>query len=1508
MADPYSIDDQQKEIYRRYQAQQEQFADTPAEEEEQDTEHLDNQFGELAHQEMENHAEKSTGLLSQIGDFAKHIPIGVAKGVEETLQTVRVLDDNAFNLPEPTTIGGSLGQGIGQFLPLFGVGGWAIKGGLKLANLFQKSQKLTKAGAALTAVGAGALSDFAAFDPKDANMGNLALTIGAISNDPRTAGAVKKYLAQQDEDSELTARSKNALTGMVAGVITEGLLRGTGYALKKTGVVKPKPKDAPTTTKDDILEEPIEDSLEEVDELKGDVADEDGPVIKDQDVDESELEPGVLDIAKDFADILDSMKKTPDGAAMIKGSFKEVPDAELGAAAKLQKTADDPILAWEKMEAESPSITRAITEAINTHMNGGDIPFQDMTVTIKEGRRKGDVVPIIETMNFLKMDTPEEAQQFLQFVSSKLDTPDIRKPRVTDEDLELQSVIPELLDQFIDTTDADAVADSIAQISKAASNIDDAIRYVGTSKIMAQISYRKVIDAAKKDAAEGTEESARAFVQHQLVLENVLRAGGLLSKKSSDLLRSFKGKRALDNEDLLTAELLRVIQKTPKKLTVKKSKSHAILEAQDEVSAKVFAENQPTQKVKATKAETKTGKKHQKQITRLGGAKKLLNKIKALKNKLRSEKSPERGAPFGRDAKGNKKPEVDSPEVRSLKAQIKKVKEERSSLEVKNNKIFKKQLKLRRRFEKISDDIKKLREGQEPTKGTKAKPESTVDINKLVAERTRLKKEFNTDNKAQIAIDAKSKKLNNLLMKRIGKGQKEGHIDPREISTLEKELDDAIARENTKIKERVTREELEETLISKGTRQTNKEVTDMTLRQLKTRVQSLNKSFLAKTGNAWMEMYINGLLSSVKTFGAVNPFGNVSAIMTNIVERTFAGATGDQIAMREAGILAWESLSGIPEAFKTFMSAMKTGPKDLDVKLDFSDPRTRHISKEAFNVGGNLGKLIDIMGSVVNLPGKILLSQDEAFKGLTFRAEQKALAYRKARNKFNDADPNIGNVQVKIKEEYDNIVRDLEAHPDIVEAAKQQAAKNTFTNPLHDIIETDPRTGKDRVVPGLSKRVQGTLDRHGWMRVFVPFFRTPVNILNHTWERTPILQFANGNLRRELTSSDAAVKQLAYAKVGTSTAIWGGLFSMAMSGNFTGAPPRDPNERKAQEAATGGRPWNSVYIFGGWRKYDRLDPYGMQLAAAANMATMAKSMLHLRGRFEEEGDPSGLIRQKYEEMIHASIIGTVEMMKDRHYLQGISELIDAVSGDERHLSQSIKRVATFADPRISFYSSIRRGLTRGLSPEKQRRLQRDVGLPEESEGLHSMGGIIDELNLSWEEALRDVTPGHGKVLPQKNLAGEVVSNPGLGQEFSTLDNLVTSMTNPSPSLNPSKSPLIHKLAELNSDTAQPSSIRKMGNVVLTDEEKTFVIDEWTSLNKRILEPMVKNKNFLNSPEGIQKLILENTIRANKRAAQKLALAKFDRLKKGYGQYLVQDAHQKIIEEQPQQSSLVPIGN
>ena len=121
------------------------------------------------------------------------------------------------------------------------------------------------------------------------------------------------------------------------------------------------------------------------------------------------------------------------------------------------------------------------------------------------------------------------------------------------------------------------------------------------------------------------------------------------------------------------------------------------------------------------------------------------------------------------------------------------------------------------------------------------------------------------------------------------------------------------------------------------------------------------------------------------------------------------------------------------------------------------------------------------------------------------------------------------------------------------------------------------------------------------------------------------------------------------------------------------------------------------------------------------------------------------------------------------------------------------------------------------------------------------------------------------------------------------------MFNPAAKLTPSKSPLIQKLAELESTVEQPSSIKKMGNVTLSDEEKTFVIDIWSQLNRQIVEPIIKTPFFNNSPAGIQKLILETLIRKNKDAAKKLALGTIERLRNGFLDFKIHDAKSKVTE-------------
>ena len=897
------------------------------------------------------------------------------------------------------------------------------------------------------------------------------------------------------------------------------------------------------------------------------------------------------------------------------------------------------------------------------------------------------------------------------------------------------------------------------------------------------------------------------------------------------------------------------------------------LKNQDTFTRKVeFEELKTTRKVKVSRAETVTGEKATKQIKVLSQGQRLLNKIKRLKKTLRSEKAPERGKPL---------PKVTSPEIEALQAAIKKVRAERDTLENKFNKDFKEQLRLRTQFEKLSKEIKDLQEGKIPVKKQrKNKKQTTVDIEELKGEKKRLQQSLNKVTNDQKIIDSLNAKLNKLLLRRLSKN-KDQPLTPREISETESLLRDAVKREESKIKDRVTRQELEEALIKKSSLSVQAEINKMDLRQLKTRITSLNKTFSTKSMEVLQEVYINGLLSSVKTLAFVNPIGNVSALVSTIIERAFAGATGNQIAMREATMLAWESIAGMKDAFYTFVSVMRQGTKDTAIKTDLIKVHERALSKEYFNVSGPLGALIDFFGTFINLPGKILLSQDIAFKGLIVRGETRTLAYRKARNKFSDQDLGDAAVKANIRKEFDEILDNISDHPDITDAARMQSEKLTYTNDLPDKITKDPRTGKDKHIKGLAKLVQEGLDKNGLLRIFVPFFRTPVNILNFTLERTPVLQFASRNLRRELTGDDEAVKQLARARVGTSFAITGVMFGAAMTGNFTGAPPTDRRLRANMEEKMGGRHWFSWNVNGEWHKYDRFDPFGVMMATAAVAATMAKSMISLNGKFEEEGDPTGLIREKYDEVINSAAMGTIELLKDRHYVQGISEFISFITADNRSLTPTFKRLAMFGNPSIGLYSSFRRGITQGTDVAKPRKLQRGVG----GEGglkKTGMSKIVDEMLQSHAEVLASVTPGYGDIAPQKNLVGDVVAYPGTAGEFDTTFNLWQSMANPVPGLKKSKSPLINKLAELESTVSQPSSINKLGNIVLSEKEKTFVIDKWTSLNKKHVEPIIKESFFNNLPTVTQRTVLENLINDNRQAALNMALVEFkDRLQDNF---------------------------
>ena len=1506
------ITDFEKE-YLKNQAIKNRYTNSPAILKQEEEDNDNDELGKLVEADNQAKEDNAPGLFDYIAGFSKHIGVGVAKGFEETGQTVGLLKDDAWNLPEPTNIVESLGQGIGQFMPMFVGGAGLLRGGLKLANLMQKGGKLSTAGRNLTAIGAGAFSDVVAFDPKDQNMGNLALSIGAISNSPRTSAFIREYLAQDDSDSEAKARMKNALTGMVAGAIVEGLIRGAGYSYRKIKS-QGKPKETPEIDTniygdEDFGIEPIPTTTTRgtrgvTRKVEYEPQDEFGPSPREL----KEAEEAAEEIAPDIVEqIIDPLKGLPRELDQV------FPNKEAAAVAELNTNYVSDI--WENLKTEDSRFTEEVIDRITDFASGRGLPIQEMSVTKTftkpDGTKVTKKVPLIESVNFLKLNTEAEMQNALQFFAKAFDIKKLAKPTTKNQDLE--TVLQDLLDPFYGD-DLDAMDQVIDNIGKKAANVDEAIRYVGSAKFLHRLSIDNMNKQSLKAGKTGLPEDHKLLEELIKRDEMLHRASGLLSYKSGQLLRAHQP-TIIPKKDqaLLAAELVKDVFKATGKITTRGHRNYQKLLNQDKHKInEIIDEGKLTEKIElttdkgqaggyktkrtttVTAGETPSGKPRAERIKKAKNVirtikQRVASKIKGKEKYVASLKRPERGEP-----RPKLPPLPDNAKLKALDEEIAKVKADRDTLDNKFKKQAKEQLKYRKEFETISSKIKALREGGVPLKkktGQPLKPTEIADLNaQYKRELKKAKDKMSQAQKDQLEIDKLSEQHTKLLLKRIEKDPtitqttKSGDINP-----VIKELKEAVKREETILKERVTRKELEETLISKTKGEIYKEVNDMNLRQLRTRVASLKKSTGAKTKDAMLEIYINGLLSSFKTWGSVNPIGNTSAFTSTVIERAFAGATGDQIAMRESVELAWNFISGMPDAFRTFLSAMKSGTSDWNVKFDLTNPNERMISKEAFNVGGNLGKVIDFIGMIVNLPGKILISQDEAFKGLVIRGEQRALAWRKARNKFSDKDLRSPEIKAKIQQEFDDIVSDFSKHEDITEAAKETANKNSFTNDLPDRIVTDGRTGKEKNVPGFSKTVQQALDRHNFIKVFVPFFRTPVNILNFTWERTPILQFANKNLRRELTSSNKAIKQLAMARVGTSMAITTAMFGLALSGNFTGAPPRDRRLRTNMELAMGGNHWYSFNFGGGWKSYDRYDPYGILMASSAAMATMGKSMISIKEKINETGDPTGELQEKYNEVINSTIVGTAEMIKNRHYIQGISEFISFLSGDARGLTPSFKRLAMVADPRIGFYSSLRRAVTRGTRTAKPRKLQRGVGVTGEQDFFSD---IIEEISLAHDEALRDVVAGYGKISPEKDLVGNIVSYPGTDGEFDTIHNLYNTAITPSPSLVPSKSPLIRKLAELESNVEQPSSIKKMGNVVLSEEEKDFIIDKWTNLNKRVAEPLINTSMFKNSGAGLQKLLLETLIRKNKEAAKWAALTKFDRLKDSFADYKINQEQRK----------------
>ncbi len=442
-------------------------------------------------------------------------------------------------------------------------------------------------------------------------------------------------------------------------------------------------------------------------------------------------------------------------------------------------------------------------------------------------------------------------------------------------------------------------------------------------------------------------------------------------------------------------------------------------------------------------------------------------------------------------------------------------------------------------------------------------------------------------------------------------------------------------------------------------------------------VYNATKTRWQKISDRAYEIWINGLLSQPLTH-IVNTTSNTLTLIGQYPERLVGagiekarvglGVLGGKTQERFAGETlqdAFSVIQGIKNGTKRFLDSAKTG-KMGETKLE------THIST-----------LPPWMQKFT--PARALGAEDEFFKGFIENSEMNRLAYRKASQEG-----------LKGQAKADRITG-LLSNPteEMLEATAQKAKYLTYQKELGKVGSWVMK-GKG-TVPGL--------------KYFIPFVRTPVNIVKFSLERTPanIPRIAYKAAKGELAGGALSEE---IAKTVTGGMLGFSAYLMAKEGYVTGGGPKNTEERD-ELFRTGWLPY-AFHLGGKYYSFARLEPLASILGISADFAELEKHMN------EDEKTKVGIA------------LGTSvsKNFTSKTFMQGFSNVNDAISDPGRFGPKFIQNLAGSVVP------SVLGGITRAIDPE-----------------IREVKGILD--------TVRARIPGLSGALPAKiDIWGNPIERPG----------------------------------------------------------------------------------------------------------------------------------------------------
>tara|TARA_R110002020_G_scaffold472589_1_gene700885 strand:+ start:5054 stop:8125 length:3072 start_codon:yes stop_codon:yes gene_type:complete len=443
----------------------------------------------------------------------------------------------------------------------------------------------------------------------------------------------------------------------------------------------------------------------------------------------------------------------------------------------------------------------------------------------------------------------------------------------------------------------------------------------------------------------------------------------------------------------------------------------------------------------------------------------------------------------------------------------------------------------------------------------------------------------------------------------------------------------------------------------------------------------------------WQTTWINGLLSSPVTH-AKNMSANLAYGIFQAPVRLMASGIGHvrrgirpggetAIPINESWEFAINYFGSAPDSFRLGAKAFRNNaPLDgskTKLELEGAQNVFENVDYGDTVFGKSMKTGMSYYGKFITLPGRALMAEDEFFKGLARFAEFKALAGR-AQNDYVDALIKNGTPIKEAREKgiayYDDIVKNPPEN--MIKQAVEFSKEMTFTKNLEGFMAT------------VQKQINNSeaMSFGPILKMFAPFVRTPTNLVTEALKHTPAA-FLQPSFIKAIKAGGRQ-SDLALAKVGLGSLVIGGFANYTMSGNMTGAGPKNRKMKKTLEA-TGWRPYSLVFDSDKFTEegLNELRTYGtvtqgqgkiywsyeglQPLSTLAGVGASIGEFFMVNSYASSQGYHNQALS---EELVMAGIMSGYDILSEMPVMQGLSNLMEVIGSgeDERTILRSIKKM------------------------------------------------------------------------------------------------------------------------------------------------------------------------------------------------------------------------------------------